>query len=111
MIFFFLSFVEFVVILEVLGMEKLDKTKVKSNLWQMIWNGDNGYKVICEAAFVYENNYCAVDILKVIDENTVEIYEVKSVTEVKKYHIIDTYSLLIITKLTDLTLYPKPFNT
>jgi hypothetical protein len=51
---------------------------------------NNNIKVICEAAFVYENNYCAVDILKVIDKNTVEIYEVKSVTEVKKYHIIDT---------------------
>ena len=61
---------------------------------------NNGYKVICEAAFVYENNYCAVDILKVIDENTVEIYEVKSVTEVKKYHIIDTsYQYYVLTGL------------
>ena len=61
---------------------------------------NSGTKVICEAAFLFENNYCAVDILKVIDDKTLEIYEVKSVTEVKDYHIIDTsYQYYVLTGL------------
>ena len=37
---------------------------------------------ICEAAFSYYNNYCAVDILRKVD-NGYEIYEVKDSPEVK----------------------------
>ena len=45
--------------------------------------------VICEAAFIKDNLYCAVDILKKTDDG-LEIYEVKSSTDVKEYHITDS---------------------
>jgi len=38
---------------------------------------NNGTENICEASFVYDNNYCAVDILRKT-ENGWAIYEVKS---------------------------------
>lgn len=40
---------------------------------------DEGHNVICEAAFIYDNNYCAVDIL-VRKDGGWAIYEVKSTT-------------------------------
>ena len=53
--------------------------------------------VVTEASFVYENNFCSVDILKK-DGNNFEIYEVKSSTEVHDIYIDDisyqTYILL-----------------
>lgn len=39
--------------------------------------------VIAEASFSYDGLFCSVDILKNLGNNTVEIYEVKSSTEVK----------------------------
>ena len=45
--------------------------------------------VICEAAFFYENNYCAVDILKRNEDDSYSIYEVKSTTGVEKHYIYD----------------------
>ena len=44
-----------------------------------------GENVICEAAFLYQNHYCAVDIL-VKDNDGYSIYEVKSTT-----HLDDRY--------------------
>lgn len=53
--------------------------------------------VITEASFVYENNFCSVDILKK-DGNSYEIYEVKSSTSVHDIYLDDisyqTYVLL-----------------
>lgn len=45
-------------------------------------------KVICEAAFILDNHYCAVDIL-VNDGDGYSIYEVKSTTSVKPHYLYD----------------------
>lgn len=50
---------------------------------------DEGTKVICEASFIFDDLFCAVDILKNNGNNEVEIYEVKSSTEVKDIYIHD----------------------
>ena len=50
---------------------------------------EKGTPVICEAAFIYYNNYCAVDILKKT-ENGYDFYEVKNAGEVRKQFIRDT---------------------
>ncbi|MDE5592636.1 MAG: DUF2779 domain-containing protein [Clostridiales bacterium] len=47
-----------------------------------------GEESICEAAFSYGGLYCAVDVLHKEDEGYA-IYEVKSTTTVKPYHIAD----------------------
>ena len=68
----------------------LDKTKIAI---------DSKNKVICEASFSYEGNFISVDILKVVN-NGVEIYEVKSSTEVKDIYIDDaSYQTWVLTKL------------
>ena len=55
--------------------------------------------VITEASFVYNNNFCSVDILKKIN-NTYEIYEVKSSTEVKDIYKNDaSYQYYVMKKL------------
>ena len=46
-------------------------------------------KIICEASFTYDGLFCSVDILKNNGNNEVEIYEVKSSTEVKDIYIHD----------------------
>ncbi len=47
-----------------------------------------GEKVICEAAFILDNHYCAVDIL-VNDGDSFSVYEVKSTTSIKPKYIYD----------------------
>ena len=47
-----------------------------------------GTPVICEAAFSYYNNYCAVDILRKT-ENGFEFYEVKNAPEVQEQFVRD----------------------
>jgi hypothetical protein len=55
--------------------------------------------IICEASFSYEGNFCSVDILK-NDIDGVEIYEVKSSTEVKDIYIDDvSYQTWVLKKL------------
>lgn len=49
---------------------------------------DEGPNVITEASFVFENNFCSVDVLK-NDSDGVEIYEVKSSTEIKDVFLDD----------------------
>ena len=49
---------------------------------------EKGTPVICEAAFIYYNNYCAVDILKKT-ESGYDFYEVKNAGEVHKQFIRD----------------------
>ena len=53
--------------------------------------------IITEASFSYENNFCSVDILK-NDTEGVEIYEVKSSTEVKDIYLDDVaYQYFVLT--------------
>ena len=55
--------------------------------------------VITEASFVYENNFCSVDILKK-DGDNFEIYEVKSSTEVHDIYLDDiSYQYYILNGL------------
>lgn len=55
--------------------------------------------VITEASFVYNNNFCSVDLLKVND-NTYEIYEVKSSTEIKDIYLDDiSYQYYVLNSL------------
>ena len=52
--------------------------------------------VITEASFVYENNFCSVDILKK-DGNNIEVYEVKSSTKVHNIYLDDiSYQVYIL---------------
>ena len=48
----------------------------------------NGTPIICEAAFLYYNNYCAVDILKKT-ESGYDIYEVKDAARVHEQFVRD----------------------
>ena len=54
--------------------------------------------IICEASFNYDNNFCSVDILK-NDNDGVEIYEVKSSTDVVDIYIDDiSYQTWVLKK-------------
>ncbi|MGM9971566.1 MAG: DUF2779 domain-containing protein [Anaeroplasmataceae bacterium] len=60
---------------------------------------DRNERVICEASFTNGNNYCAVDILKLEDDGTYSINEVKSSTKVKDSYIKDlSYQYYVLTK-------------
>ena len=55
--------------------------------------------VITEASFSYDNNFCSVDILK-NDVNGVEIYEVKSSTQIKDIYLDDVaYQYFVLSNL------------
>lgn len=55
--------------------------------------------IICEASFDYDGNFCSVDILK-NDKDGVEIYEVKSSTEVSDIYIHDiSYQTWVLKQL------------
>ena len=59
---------------------------------------DEKPNVICEASFNYDGNFCSVDILK-NDLDGVEIYEVKSSTEIKDIYIDDiSYQVWVLKK-------------
>ncbi len=58
-----------------------------------------GERVICEAAFSVDNNYCAVDILIKNDDGSYNIYEVKSSTGLKDEYVDDiSYQYYVLTK-------------
>ena len=60
---------------------------------------DKGYNVITEASFLYEDNFCSVDILK-INEDGVEIYEVKSSTSINDIYLDDiSYQVYVLLNL------------
>ena len=63
-----------------------DLTKMLDDTKKLI---ENGTKVICEASFTFDGLFCAVDILKNNGNNEVEIYEVKSSTEIKDIYVHD----------------------
>lgn len=55
--------------------------------------------VITEASFSFDNNFCSVDILK-NDSDGVEIYEVKSSTEIKDVYLDDvSYQYFVLSNL------------
>ena len=55
--------------------------------------------IITEASFVYDNNFCSVDILK-NDSDGVEIYEVKSSTHIEDVYIDDaSYQYFVLSNL------------
>ena len=55
-------------------------------------------KIICEASFSYNGNFCSVDILKKIDDE-IEIYEVKSSTKIEPIYIDDiSYQSFVLKK-------------
>ena len=59
----------------------------------------NKPNIITEASFTYDNNFCSVDILK-NDVDGVEIYEVKSSTEIKDIYLDDVaYQYFVLTNL------------
>ena len=60
---------------------------------------NNAPNIITEASFSYNNNFCSVDILK-NDIEGLEIYEVKSSTEIKEIYLDDiSYQVYVLTKL------------
>lgn len=55
--------------------------------------------IICEASFDFDGNFCSVDILK-NDKDGVEIYEVKSSTEISEIYIHDiSYQTWVLKQL------------
>ena len=69
---------------------RLDKTE------KLLQNKPN---IITEASFIYNNNFCSVDILK-NDTDGVEIYEVKSSTKIKDIYLDDTaYQYFVLKNL------------
>ena len=60
---------------------------------------DKGNKVITEASFKYENNFCSVDIL-INNKDSVEVYEVKSSTSLHSIYLEDiSYQVYILKSL------------
>jgi len=58
-----------------------------------------GVRVICEATFIHDDNFCMADILLVEDDG-LRIVEVKSTTKVEDYHLDDaSYQLWVIESL------------
>lgn len=56
-------------------------------------------RVICEAAFIYKNHYCAVDIL-VHDGDSYSVYEVKSTTDIEKHYFYDlAYQYFVLSSI------------
>ena len=54
--------------------------------------------IICEASFNYDGNFCSIDILK-NDSDGVEIYEVKSSTDIEKIYLDDiSYQTWVLKK-------------
>ena len=55
--------------------------------------------IITEASFIYENNFCSVDILKNFEDG-IEIYEVKSAASLKDINLDDvSYQYYVLSKL------------
>ena len=60
---------------------------------------DNKVSIITEASFNYNNNFCSVDILK-NDLDGLEIYEVKSSTEISDIYVDDaSYQYYVLSSL------------
>lgn len=82
---------------------KYKNIEFKDDLSQMIeetnFYMNSAPNIITEASFNYNNNFCSVDILK-NDKDGLEIYEVKSSTEVKDIYIDDvSYQVYVLLSL------------
>ncbi len=64
---------------------RLDYTQMIKNTKEYL---ENGEPVICEAAFSFYGNYCAVDILRKVNGGY-EMYEVKNSSAVTEQHLKD----------------------
>lgn len=61
---------------------------------------DGGTSIIAEASFSYKGAFCSVDILKNKGNGHVELYEVKSSTEIKEIYCHDVaYQCYVLSKL------------
>ena len=59
-----------------------------------------GTPVICEASFSCKGLFCSVDILRNLGDKVIELYEVKSSTEVKDINVHDiAFQVYVLTKL------------
>ena len=59
---------------------------------------DDGSEIITEASFLFDDNFCSVDILRNLSDG-VEIYEVKSSTEIKDVYLDDiSYQYFVLEK-------------
>ena len=82
---------------------KYELIEFDTNFKNMIDNTNkllaNKPNIICEASFSYDGNFCSVDILK-NDIDGIELYEVKSSTEISDIYIDDiTYQTWVLKKL------------
>lgn len=60
---------------------------------------NQGHKVIAEASFIYKDLFCSIDLLK-IDEDGIEIYEIKSSSNLEDKFIDDiSFQTYVLTKL------------
>ena len=74
----------------------LDKGKMLQNTQNAMKAGDEN---ICEAAFDYNGIFCAVDILRRVDDDTWDLFEVKNSPEVRREHIEDAaYQAWVVDK-------------
>ena len=61
---------------------------------------ESGTKVICEASFIFEDLFCAVDILKINDDKSIDIYEVKSAKDLNPVYYDDaSFQYYVLSKL------------
>ena len=82
---------------------KYTNIEYNENLSKMIYNTEEVLKnfpnIITEASFEYKNNFCSIDILK-NNGKTIEIYEVKSSTEIRDIYLDDiSYQFYILKNL------------
>lgn len=72
-----------------------DKQKMVEDTKKYLKESPN---IICEASFIYDDNFCAVDILKNYKDG-VEIYEVKSSTDIDDIYLDDiSYQTWVLKK-------------
>ena len=82
---------------------KYTNIEYNEDLSEMIYNTEEALKkfpnIITEASFEYKNNFCSIDILK-NNGKTIEIYEVKSSTEIRDIYLDDiSYQFYILKNL------------
>ena len=82
---------------------KYTNIEYNEDLSKMIYNTEEALKkfpnIITEASFEYKNNFCSIDILK-NNGKTIEIYEVKSSTEIRDIYLYDiSYQFYILKNL------------
>lgn len=78
---------------------EFDRTNLSKMILETEVHLENAPNIITEASFCYENNFCSVDILK-NNIDGIEIYEVKSSTEISDIYLDDvSYQVYILKNL------------